>query len=210
MSIYFQAVKEVSAFESGIMLLPTVIGLCISIALAGPGVSLIGYYTPFMLATSILMPIGAGLMTTFKIDSPIARLIAFQGFTGLAAGFGLQAPSVAAQTVLPLKDIPMGFSAIMFAQGFGPALVVPLAQNIFTSRLTGDLSEYGTGLNATALETIGLSDLKKHIGANNLQGALLGYDKAVTQTFYLPVALTCMMLIGSLAMEWRSVKEKQT
>jgi hypothetical protein len=56
---------------------------------------------------------------------------------------------------------------------------------------------------------MGLADLKQHIGAENLQGVLLGYDKAVTQTFYLPVALTCLSFLGTLGMEWRSVKKKQ-
>lgn len=210
MPIYFQSVKEVSASKSGIMLLPVLVGLLITLVLSGPAISIVGYYTPFMLATSVLMPIGAGLMTTFAVDASLGSLISFQALLGLGAGIGLQAPQVAAQTVLSLKDVPMGISAIMFAQGFAPALIVPIAQNVFTSRLTADLSMYAQGLNATVLETMGLSDLKAHVGAANLQGALLGYDKAVTQTFYLPVALTSVMILGSLGMEWRSVKEKRS
>jgi hypothetical protein len=39
---------------------------------------------------------------------------------------------------------------------------------------------------------------------------LMGYDKAVVQTLYMPMILTILTLIASAAMEWRSVKKKQS
>ena len=210
MPIYFQAVKETSATKSGIMILPCLIGMFITIMLAGPAMSLTGYYTPFMLATSILMPIGAGLLTTLKVDAKLASLIAYQALLGAACGLGFLGPEVAAQTVLSSADAPMGIAAVIFAQNFGPALFIPVAQNVFTTRLTASLGRVAPSLNATALETMGLSELKEHVGRANLEEVLLGYDHAVTQTFFLPVTLTCLTMVGSLAMEWRSVKQKQS
>ena len=65
---------------------------------------MVGYYVPFMLAGSILMPIFAGLMTTFTIDTGVGKLIGIFGFLGFAAGIGFQAPQVAVQTSLPAND----------------------------------------------------------------------------------------------------------
>ena len=89
-------------------------------------------------------------------------------------------------------------------------MFVPVAQSIFTKRLGADLTQLAPGLNATSLQSMGISDLRDHVGAGNLAGTLKGYDQAVTQTYYLAVALTCATLVGSGAMEWRSVKQKRS
>jgi hypothetical protein len=87
----FQAIKGDNAAESGIHNLPTVlsvgkhtyiacrardIGLtCALVVFAiggGVGVTAIGYYTPFMIAGSLIMAMGAGLLLLFKVDTPIA------------------------------------------------------------------------------------------------------------------------------------------
>jgi hypothetical protein len=209
MPIYFQAVKEVSAAKSGVLTIPLVIGLAISLVFSGTATSIVGYYTPFMFFTSILTPVAAGLLTTIEINEKLASLICYQALLGFSAGIGLQAPQVAAQTILSQQDAPMGIAVVQFMQGLGPAIFVSAAQTLFTTRLTTDLGKFAPSLNSTALETMGLSDLKQHMGAKNLQGVLLGYDKAITQTFYLPVALTCLSFLGTVGMEWRSVKKKQ-
>ena len=210
MPIYFQAVRSFSATKSGILVLPTIIGLTVSVIISGSAVSKIGYYTPFMLLTSILTPIATGLLTTLSVDAVLARLICYQALFGFGNAIGFQGPLVAAQTVLAPKDVPIGIACVQFAQYLGPAIMISVAQTIFTGRLSADLATFAPGVDATALENMGLADLKKTVGEGNLEGTLLGYDKAVMQTFYLPVALSCVTLVGSLGMEWRSVKKKRS
>ena len=45
MAIYFQAVRGYSATRSGLMLLPSIIGLCVACLFAGAATSTFGYYT---------------------------------------------------------------------------------------------------------------------------------------------------------------------
>jgi hypothetical protein len=163
-----------------------------------------------MLSTSVLAPIAAGLLTTLDIDANFAKLLLYQAMLGFGVGIGIQAPQVAAQTVLKPQDAPLGLAVVSFGQVIGPAIMVSAAQTLFANRLLAEMGEFAPSLNTTALESMGLSDIKNHIGSARLEDVLLGYDKAVTQTFYLPVALTCLTLLGSLPMEWRSVKKKQS
>ena len=60
---YFQAVRQYSPGKSGVLMLPIVIGFLLSMLAQGAGVNMFGYYVPFMLAGSLLMPIFAGLST---------------------------------------------------------------------------------------------------------------------------------------------------
>ena len=210
MPIYFQVVKGVSATRSGILCIPSVIGLFVSVVLGGSGTSFFGYYAPFMIATSILTPIAAGLLTTLSVNTPFILLIVYQAFLGFGTGIGFQGPQTAASTIFTPADQPLGIAAIIFAQNFGPALFVPVAQNIFEGRLVTYLEKYVPGLNGNALANMGLLDLKEQVGSGNLGAALLGYDEAVTKTFFLPLALSCASIIGALGMEWRTVKSKKS
>lgn len=160
MPIYFQTVKQTSVAQSGIMVLPSIIGLGISVVIGGAGTTIFGYYTPFMFLTGLLGPVAAGLMTTLKGGAKLASLIVFQGLLGFGAGISFQAPQVAVQTILSQADVPLGIAIIQFAQGFGPAIFVPIAQVIFTNRVSSNLMEYAPNVNATALEDLDLLDLK--------------------------------------------------
>ena len=205
--IYAQSVKQQSAAKSGLMLLPLVGGSLITCLLSGWATSKIGFYTPFMLATSVTAPIAAGLLTTLQTDTSVQKLLGLLALLGIGAGTGIQAPQIAAQTVLSKEDAATGIAAIIFAQNFGPTLFVSVAHTIFAQRLTADLAGIPS-LNETSVQTTGLASLSNQLGQANLERALFGYDKAVAQTFYLPLALTCATLLGSLAMEWKSVKPK--
>lgn len=127
MPIYFQAVKEVSAAMSGVLTTFLIKGLAISVVFSGTTTSIVRYYTPFMFFTSILTPVAAGLLTNIEVNERLASLICYQGLLGFSAGIGLQAPQVAAQTILSPQDTPTCIAVVQFMQGLGPAIFVSAA-----------------------------------------------------------------------------------
>jgi hypothetical protein len=54
-----------------------------------------------MLLSSIITPIGEGLMTTWTVNTPFSHWVGYQALTGMGIGMGQQQPQVAIQTVLP-------------------------------------------------------------------------------------------------------------
>jgi hypothetical protein len=186
-----------------------IICFLIAMILNGTGTSLIGYYTPFMLLASTLMPIAAGLMTTWKLHTSLARLFVYSGLAGFATGISFFAPQSAVQTALPTADAPLGLSVVVFGQHFGSALFVSIAQTIFTNQLSKNLQDLAPELTTKSIENMGLTDLKSSIPAGKIQEALARLDKSLMQTWYLVVGLACLTMIASLAMEWKSVKQKK-
>jgi hypothetical protein len=185
------------------------IGFLIGMLMHGSGVSLTGHYAPFMLFASILMPLATGLITTWNLSSSLAKLIAYSILAGFSYAIGFLGPQSAVQTVLSDADGPLGLSVILFAQHFGPALSVSMAQTIFTNRLTVNLKEVVPGLRSKTIENLGLGEIKSHIGQEKVRQVLVAIDRSIVETWYLPLGLTCASMIGSLMMEWRSVKEKK-
>lgn len=126
--IWFQAIKGTSATESGIRNLPMILGLVIMSIGSGIAVTVFGYYAPFMILSSILMAIGVGLISTWKVDSGSAMWIGYQALYGIGVGFGMQQALIAVQTVLPLKDVPVGTSIMNFCLTLGGALFISVGK----------------------------------------------------------------------------------
>ena len=206
---YYQIVRGYSPAKSGYMLLPIIIGAIIGSLVHGAGTSAFGYYTPFMLFASIIMPVAAGLITTFKINTSFAQLIMYTAFSGFAYGIGFSGPQNAVQTVLPAEDIPLGLSVMLFAQSFGPAVALAIAQVLFTNQLSTNLSGLVPGLSRANIEKNGLTEIVTSVPPAKAREVLVGVDESLIQTWYLVVGLACATMVGSLLIEWRSVKSKR-
>lgn len=191
------------------MNLPAILGLVIVSLLAGGLVTYSGYYTPFMLLSSVLMAVGAGLLSTFETDSNSAKWIGYQFIFGAGVGFGMQQTLVAVQTVLPTDDIPIGTATMMFSQTLGGALFISVGQNVFTNQLIKNLHNVVPELDAGFVLTVGATELKNQIQANFLPGVLSAYNLALTQTFYVSVATGAISIVGAAFVEWKSMKGKK-
>ncbi|KAF3481676.1 uncharacterized protein GIQ15_04435 [Arthroderma uncinatum] len=207
--IWFQAIKGASATNSGIMNIPMVLSLVICSVTSGILITVIGYYTPLYFFSTILASIGAGLLTTFTTETGHAKWIGYQVIFGAGVGSGLQLSVIAAQAVLPLEDIPIGTVVIMFCQTLGGALFVSVAQNVFTNKLVSGVVEAAPGLDASLVLRVGATQLKTMIPPQFLDGVQIAYNNALTNTWYVSVALAALTIIGAAGMEWKSVKGKK-
>lgn len=207
--IWFQAIKGTTATESGIRNLPLILGLVLMSIVSGGAVTALGYYTPWMIASSVFMSIGVGLLSTLEVDSGHAKWIGYQIIYGFGVGFGMQQPIIAAQTVLKLEDVPIGTSLIIFMQTLGGALFIAVAQTILTNRLVSNLLEKVPTLDPSIVLKTGATSLKHAVSADLLPDVLLAYNDALTQTFYVSLALAALSIFGSAGIEWKSVKGKK-
>jgi hypothetical protein len=191
------------------MNLPAILGLVIISMLAGGAVTALGYYTPFMLVSSVLMAIGAGLLSTLEVGSGSPKWIGYQFIFGAGVGFGMQQTLVAVQTVLPADDIAIGTAIMMFTQTLGGALFISVGQNVFTNQLIKNLANAVPDLDAGLVLRTGATELKNAIPEQFLGGVLQAYNTTLNQTFYVSVACGAMSLVGAVFVEWKSMKGKQ-
>jgi hypothetical protein len=77
---------------------------------SGVLITMFGYYIPAIWLSTVLMTVGAGLISTSKPNTGHAKWIGYQVLYGFGLRCGTQAPVMAAQTVLELKDVPIGTS----------------------------------------------------------------------------------------------------
>jgi EmrB/QacA subfamily drug resistance transporter len=206
--IWFQAIQGVSALESGIRSIPMVLSVVLASIISGVGTTAIGYNAPFYYLGTILMSVGAGLLTTFQVDTGKAEWIGFQIIYGLGVGFGIQQAVITVQVVLPLKDVPVGTALTMFMQTFGGAMFISVGQNVFNNTLLKGIRTSAPKVNPDIILHIGATDLRRAFPAALIYGIQVAYNNALTRTWYIAVAMACLTVFATLVVEWRSVKGK--
>lgn len=207
--VWFQAIKGTSATKSGIDSLPMVIALVICSIISGVGITKLGYFTPFFYASTVVMAVGAGLLTTWTTSTGHAKWIGYQVIFGFGVGFGMQQSLICAQTILPIHDVPVGTAMMIFFQTMGGAIFLSVAQNIFTNKLLKGVIATVPGLAPSIVLHSGATDLRKNIPPHFLAAVQKAYNHALTQTWYVSVAMACLSVFGVVWIEWKSVKGKK-
>ncbi|RDW79882.1 hypothetical protein BP6252_04520 [Coleophoma cylindrospora] len=210
--LYLQAVKGSSPTRSGIQVLPLMLSSVLTSILAGAYVTFVGYYTPLIIFTSALMTVGAGLITTFDIDTPFRKWFGYQIITGLGAGVSFNVPLVAVQTVLPMEDIPIGTVCVMFSQSLGAALFIAVAQAVFQNGFIDGLRMYAPELDPTVMVNTGATSIRtvlENMGREDLlRPAIMAYVHGLKNCFRVVVAVMGVAFLMACLFEWRSVRKE--
>lgn len=111
---YFQAVKGTSAEGSGIRCIPYLVSITLSSIVVGALITGLGPYNPPMWAGVVIFTVGAGMLYTLKVNSPVGVWIGYEILAGVGAGACVQIPFIAVQVVLDEKDMPVGNAVAIF------------------------------------------------------------------------------------------------
>src|SRR3569833_624009 len=196
--IWFQAVQGQTAFDSGTRILPTTLGTVLFSFVAGFGVSVTGYYTPYMIFGAALLVISAALATTWELSSPAAKWIGSQVLFSAGAGLGSQQAHTAAQTVLAAADVPTGAVVLIFAQILGGTVWISVAQNILTRQLLKGLATSVPDLAPKSILDTGATGLRSPaIGMVWVEGGRVVFFFALRCWFLCAVGLAGVALLAS-------------
>ena len=203
--LWFQAIKGVSAVKSGIDTLPLVLSLVVASIFSGILTQKSGYYVPQLLACSVIMSIGAGLLTTLKTDTGSGKWIGYQVLYGFGLGLGMQQAGMAAQTCLDKKDVMTGVALMFFMQGLGGSIFISIGQAVFTHSLVSHLSKVAN-LNPSLIVNTGATELRNLVPPQYLEKVLVAYDAALSDVLKVAVGCASATILAGLTMEWKSIK----
>ncbi|KAJ7286552.1 ABC transporter [Mycena rebaudengoi] len=202
--IYYQAVKHRSATNSGIELLPFMLGVVVTVISTGQIVGKFGYYWPFLVAAPMILAIGSGLLYTLETTSSAATIIGFQILAGVGTGMGMQNSLLAMQVEFNSTPTLIGQANSMasFAQFLGGTLGLGIAEPVFATQLAKLLLKYAPDApdrivkeSPTAIYT--------QLAPEMRAGVVRAYAEALRIVFVLGVpvagfALVCALFIGNL------------
>ena len=209
--LWFQAIKNASAIKSGLMVLPLILSLVCGSIICGALVQRIGYYTPFMYFGSVMMCVGAGLLTTLTTTTSHPKWIGYQVILGLGIGSSFQQANLAVQTVLPHRDVPTGAAMIFFFQTLGGAIFVSVGENVFLDKLISRIAATvpHSLVNPAIIASTGATELRHIVPPEALPAVLQAYNWALIKgPMVVSVILACLTVLGAVGMEWKNLKKK--
>lgn len=118
-------------------------------------------------------------------------------------------PVMAVQAVLDLKDVPTGTALVLFLQSIGGSVFVSIAQNVFENKLISGIRQDVPSLDPTIVLRAGATSLKDAVTPALVGAVIHVYNKALVNVFYVGTAAACLSLVGTVAIEWKSVKAAQ-
>ena len=129
-----------------------------------------------------------------------------QILVGAGTGLALIQSNTAALTVLSKEDIPTGVTILNFAQQIGGSIFISVCQTILSSTLRSRLASTLPNFDAARIATSGATDVRKMVSKQQLPVLLKAYNAGIDNVFYCALGLTCLALVASLFVEWKSVR----
>jgi EmrB/QacA subfamily drug resistance transporter len=124
--VFFQEVGGVDATESGLLLIPTMIGTAMATTFAGRRVERTGRYRMWPILGGVIMTIGALALTTVELDTSVAVVAGMGAIVGIGIGCAMQTSILAVQNAVDPADMGMGTGTALLARTLGGTIGVPL------------------------------------------------------------------------------------
>ncbi|MEW2400843.1 MDR family MFS transporter [Streptomyces sp. NPDC046862] len=182
---YLQMVYGVSATESGLLLIPMVVGLMATAIPSGQLMSRTGRYKIYPIVGTVLVGAAALLMSTMDTGTSLVLVCAYVFLLGAGLGLAMQPLVLAVQNDFPGSDVGTATSANNFFREIGATLGTAGVGAVFTHRLADQLDDR---LTAGAAKTVGATDSLTpalvHSLPDKVQDAvILSYQHALTPVF---------------------------
>ena len=207
---WFQAIKDNSAIASGVHTIAYLAANFTLSIIAGAMVQKTGYFSPPAILGAAVATVGAGLITTLKVDTSTARWIGYQILIGAGIGMAIQQGVVAVQVVLPQDLVPIATSLILFSQSLSGAVFVSVGSSILRNKLESGLEAAKLpGVNVVQILDAGATEVRSIVPADQLQKVLVIYNNALDKVFIIAVPLAAMAMVCAFGLEWRSLKGRE-
>ena len=135
---YFQTARDVSATDSGLLIYPLLIGLLISVNLAGAAtMRLLDFRTP-ILAGAGLAIVGAAGFATFDASTPDWVSLIFMGLIGLGVGPTLSGLQIGIQRTVQPQMIATTMGTLILLRQVGVSIALAAAATLYAGGVAGD------------------------------------------------------------------------
>ncbi|MEV5845459.1 MDR family MFS transporter [Streptomyces sp. NPDC051985] len=185
MPTYLQMVYGKNATESGLLLLPMVVGVMATAVPSGSIISKTGRYKVWPVIGTAVIALTVFLMSTLQPDTSIYVVCCYLFLLGAGVGTMMQTLVLAVQNDFPASDVGTATSTNNFFREIGATLGIAAVGAVFTHRLTEQLA---ARLPAGAIAEVGKTDSLTPSAVHALpakleEAVVLSYQHALTPVF---------------------------
>jgi EmrB/QacA subfamily drug resistance transporter len=139
--VYLQAVKGFSPTQSGLALLPAIIGIFSTSITSGQLITRTGRYKIFPVIGAVVMTGAMVLLSRLDVDTPFWQVAIFEYLFGAGLGFTMQTIVTAVQNSVEYRDMGAATSSTTFFRQMGGSVGAAVFGAVLSSRLAHYLAE---------------------------------------------------------------------
>ncbi|MGH9022883.1 MAG: MDR family MFS transporter [Acidimicrobiia bacterium] len=187
--LFVQVVNGASATNSGLLLLPLMVGLLLASVGSGQAITRTGRYKVFPVIGTALAALTMFLLSTMGTSTSPATVTAFMVLLGTGLGFTMQTLVLATQNSVPARDLGAATSSVSFFRSMGGSIGVALFGALFNSGLGNRLDR----LSLAVGDTRALSpEAIRLLPAESSHAVASAFAASLTSVFLLAVPLVVL------------------
>ncbi|OMJ28074.1 putative MFS-type transporter YusP [Smittium culicis] len=140
--IYYNVIHDGTATQSGLFLLPFMLGLVVSSISSGQFISRTGIYRPCLWLGTAVLSVGVGLISTFSENTGNAKHIIYMAIAGLGLGGCMQSMVISVQASSPPDILSVTTTMVGFFRVIGGSIGLAIISAIQSSSLTSSLNAF--------------------------------------------------------------------
>lgn len=206
--IYFQAIKNSSALESGVNMIPYMVANALFSLLAGIFVSKNGLFAPPAILGCAIGTVGCGLLATLDVNTSTATWVGYMILASGGIGIAIQQGFSAVQTALPAEQVSIGTAAVVASQSIGGAIFVSVGNTLLQNHLLSSAAQQRVpNIDLRVIIEMGTTNFRDNVPSESLPALVQLYADSLQGVFIAAVPLCGCAFLCSLCMEWRSVRK---
>jgi len=212
MPVYLQALRGLTALETGVRLLPMAATAGVALPVAGRLYDRIGP-RPLLVAGFSLLAYNTWQLADLKGDTSLTWIMALLAIRGLALGLTVQTTMVTALMVVPLSELPRASALVNSTRQVVQSIGVAVLATVLTSTLSPTVKAYqkaalsrphtGTGTFALCDPPATMPAVARYAIGEACEQYVAGFARAYTLTFQLTlVALALSVVVPGWPGAW--------
>tara|TARA_R110002003_G_scaffold251_4_gene17798 strand:+ start:7410 stop:9137 length:1728 start_codon:yes stop_codon:yes gene_type:complete len=197
--IQFQSVNDTSASQSGVRLIPLVLGVSVFTLISNGLLTFWRHYKPWLLSGALLATAGNAVIYTLDAKTATKQWIGYELITATGIGLALQVPMIANQALVPADDMPAATSLTLFVENCGTALFVASGEAAFTNGLLSSLRANLPHVDARKVLDAGATQIRRSFEGSDLDEILASYLYGCKTGHLIPVACGAIAAAISLS-----------
>ena len=197
--VYFQIVRGDTATNSGLLLMPQMIGILVGTIGAGRLTTRTGHYKIFPLIGLPMLATSFFVLSRMQPDTSQWVAVVCMVFVGAGIGMTTPALMLSVQNAVDTDDIGSATSALMTVRSMGSSLGAALFGAVLTGRLTAELSDNlgraARGIDPALLR--GSPDQIARLPDGVQQGVIESFADALSTVFLaaVPIAIVALVIV---------------
>ncbi len=203
---YLQLVHGVSATESGLLLLPLLVGLLVMSIGSGRYISRTGRYRWFPLAGTTLVTIGLILLSHLGAHTSLAVVGLYILVFGAGLGLFIQVLTLVVQNAVPMRQMGVATSSVTFFRSMGGAIGASALGAVLTAQIGDELARTlppaalagGGNKVAQFVQSPDVLDALKQTHPALHEIIIRAYSLAIDRLFLVAVPVSILSVIAAL------------